>query len=88
MENKINRVVVDIYSEEHIVKGEASQEYITMIAQYVDKKMRQIANRDSRLSPTKVAVLAALNITDELSKLQSDYDSIVKLIQQEKEVNK
>lgn len=88
MDTKKNRVVVDIYGEEYIVKGEATQEYITMLAQYVDKKMKQIANRDSRLSPTKVAVLVALNITDELSKLQTDYDSIVKLIQQEKDINK
>lgn len=87
METKKNRVVVDIYGEEYIIKGDATQEYITMIAKYVDKKMRQIANRDPRLSPTKVAVLVALNITDELSKLQSDYDSIVKLIQLEKDEN-
>jgi cell division protein ZapA len=85
MEQNKNRVPVLIYGEEYVVKGNASEEYITMIAEYVDKKMKQIGNRDPRLPVTKLAVLAALNITDELSKLQADYDSIVKMIQQEKD---
>jgi len=75
-----NKVVVDIYGEEYKIIGETSEEYIKMIADYVDKKMKQIANKNSRLSNSKVAVLAALNIADELSKLQEDYDAIVKLM--------
>jgi cell division protein ZapA len=31
-----------------------------------------------------VAVLAALNISDELYKLQEDYDSLAKLLEEEK----
>jgi cell division protein ZapA len=80
------RVTVDIYGEEYVIKGYASPEYIKGIAAYVDKKMRLIAQRNPQLPVTKIAVLAALNIADELSKLQEDYDSLVKLLEEEKAI--
>lgn len=78
------RVTVKIYGEEYVVKGFASSEYIEGIAAYVDKKMHLIGNKNPHLSVSKVAVLAALNIADELHKLQEDYDSLVKLLDEEK----
>ena len=85
MEDTRTRAVVEIYGEEYIVRGDSPSEYIAMIAQYVDKKMKQIAGRSSHLSSTKIAVLTALNIADELSKLQEDYDNLVKLMDNEKQ---
>ena len=55
-----------------------------MLAGYVDKKMKQIGQRNPQLPMAKVAVLAAVNIADELSKLQEDYDQLVKMIEEEK----
>ncbi|NPV93289.1 MAG: cell division protein ZapA [Firmicutes bacterium] len=78
------RVSVKIYGEEYLVKGSASREYITMLASYVDQRMRQLENRNPRLSPSKVAVLTALNLADELMKLQEDYDNLVKLLGDER----
>lgn len=83
MEEK-TKVTVKIYGEEYVIKGFAGAEYIEGIAAYVDKKMRLIGNKNPHLSLSKVAVLAALNIADELSKLQEDYDSLVKLLEEEK----
>jgi len=78
------RAVVHIFGEEYIMKGEATPEYMTMLANYIDKKMKQIAGRQPQLSVAKIAVLAALNVADELSKLQEDYDTLVKLMDDEK----
>ncbi len=78
------RVTVKIYGEEYVIKGHAQSEYIEGIAVYVDKKMRLIGQKNPHLSVSKVAVLAALNIADELNKLQEDYNSLVKLLEQEK----
>ncbi|HHW42113.1 MAG TPA: cell division protein ZapA [Syntrophomonadaceae bacterium] len=83
MEEK-TKVTVKIYGEEYTIKGFAGAEYIEGIAAYVDKKMRLIGNKNPHLSVSKVAVLAALNIADELNKLQEDYDSLVKLLEEEK----
>lgn len=88
MEDNRTRTVVDIYGEDYIVRGDSSAEHIINIAYYVDKKMKQISNRSHHLSVTKIAVLAALNIADELNKLQEDYDNLVKLVDKETKLNK
>ncbi|MDA8210569.1 MAG: cell division protein ZapA [Clostridia bacterium] len=78
---ELTKVKVEIFGESYSVKGQESPENIRLIAGYVDKKMRQIADRNHRLSNVQIAVLAALNIADELRKLQEDYDNLVKITQ-------
>ena len=41
-------------------------EYMFRVADYVDRSMRKIADRSPSLATSKIAILAALNITDEL----------------------
>jgi len=67
------RATVQIYGEEYTVKGEASPEYLRMLAAYIDKMMRQVATRQPRLTTAR-----------EMSKLQEDYDTLVKLMDTEK----
>jgi cell division protein ZapA len=59
-------VKVNIFGTEYPVKGEADPDYIEEVATYVDSKMKEVARSLTVKSTTKVAVLAALNITDEL----------------------
>jgi len=80
----INRVSVEIFNQEYIVKGNENGEYIEMLAAYVDRRMRMIEQRNHSLSIVKVAVLTALNLADELNKLQEDYDDLVKVLEEEK----
>lgn len=79
-----NRVKVEIFNQEYIVKGSENAEYIEMLAAYVDRRMRMIEQRNHNLSIVKVAVLTALNLADELNKLQEDYDDLVKALEEEK----
>jgi cell division protein ZapA len=79
-----NRVTVEIFNQEYIVKGSENAEYIEMLAAYVDRRMRMIEQRNHSLSIVKVAVLTALNLADELNKLQEDYDDLVKVLEEEK----
>jgi cell division protein ZapA len=46
--------------------------------------MRQVNQKFPHYPPVKVAVLTAMNIADELYKVQQDYETLVKLIQEEK----
>ena len=80
----INKVTVEILNQEYIVKGSENAEYIEMLAAYVDRRMRMIEQRNHSLSVTKVAVLTALNLADELNKLQEDYDELVKVLEEDK----
>ena len=56
------------------VKGEEDEEYISRLTSYVDQKMQEIAVKSRSEDPTKIAVLAALNIADEyfLSRMRLD----------------
>lgn len=63
---KVNRVEARIFGSEYVITGEASEEYILSITFYVDKKMRELAKSFPTASPEKIAVLAAINIADEL----------------------
>jgi len=77
-------VKVEIFNQEYFVKGNENAEYIEMLAAYVDRRMRMIEQRNHSLSIVKVAVLTALNLADELNKLQEDYDELVKVLEEEK----
>ncbi|MEN6389884.1 MAG: cell division protein ZapA [Syntrophomonas sp.] len=82
--NNISRVCVNIFNEEYVVRGDENPEYIEMLASYVDRRMRVYQSRNPNLSPVKVAVLVALNLADELNKLQEDYDELVKALEEKK----
>jgi cell division protein ZapA len=84
IKSTVNRVTVTIFNEEYVVKGEENPEYMEMLAGFVDRRMKMIQQRNPNLSSTKVAVLTALNLADELNKLQEDYDELVKNLEEEK----
>lgn len=68
-------VRVDIYDQTYHLRG-SDIEYVAELAQYVDTKMRLIAQQAATVDSLRVAVLAALNIADELHVLKRKYDSI------------
>ena len=57
---------VEIFGQEYKIKGAGNPQYIHKIAGYVDKKMREIAHSSGIMSQSRIAILTALNITDEL----------------------
>ena len=59
------RVKVNIFGQTYTVKGEASSEYILELADYLNKKMAEVSSNISNGTSTQVAILAALNISDE-----------------------
>ena len=71
-----NLVQVQIFGHSYTIRGEADREYILEVANYVDRKMREITEKLPVASLSKVAILASLNIADELfkerAKIQSD----------------
>ncbi len=82
--NQVNKVTVSIFNEDYIVRGDEKPDYIEMLASYVDRRMRMVQQRNVNLSTSKVAVLTALNLADELNKLQEDYDELVKTLEEER----
>lgn len=73
--NGSGNVRVDIYDQTYHLRG-SDTEYISQLAEYVDTKMRLIAQQASTVDSLRVAVLAALNIADELHVLRQKYESV------------
>ncbi|KPK74629.1 MAG: hypothetical protein AMJ89_05775 [candidate division Zixibacteria bacterium SM23_73] len=72
MEERKQSVKINIFGEDYPIKGDAGRGYILRVGKYVDQKMREVAERLSNKSPLRVAVLAAMNITDELFRERED----------------
>ena len=72
MEKKKQSVKVNIFGEDYPIKGDTDALYIQKVAKYVDQKMKEVSERLSNKLPLRVAVLAAMNITDELFKDRED----------------
>jgi cell division protein ZapA len=64
------KIQVEIYGQTYQIKAGADPEYIKNIAKYVDLKMREISSATPTVDSLKIAVLAALNITDEFFQLK------------------
>jgi len=70
--------------EEYQLVGEEDPEYVHRLAQTVDQELRKVSERSRTLPLAKVAILACLNLADELHKVQEDYDSLIRLLNEEK----
>jgi cell division protein ZapA len=70
--NQENSISVDIYDQTYHLRGEDT-EYIHRLAEIVDSKMRAVASHGKTVDSLRVAVLAALNIADELATLEEKY---------------
>ncbi len=68
-------VRVEIYDQSYNLRGTDSA-YIFKLAEYVDLKMRTVAEQTQTVDSLRLAVLAALNIADEYHVLKRKYDAI------------
>ena len=59
-------VRVTIVGEEYSIRSEATPEHTRAVAAYVDDAIRRVLNGGGVVEPRKAAILAALQITDEL----------------------
>lgn len=73
--NATGNVRVEIYGQTYHLRG-SDAAYIGQLADYVDTKMRLIAQQAATVDSLRLAVLAALNIADELHVLKRNYASI------------
>ena len=73
---------VEIYDQEYCMRGDLDREYIQKLAQYLDAKMRSIAERTRTVDSLRVAILAGLNIADEYHQLKAKYEAATKQVDQ------
>lgn len=61
---------IEIYDQIYNVNSGQDEEYLKTLADYVDRKMREVADATRIADSLKVAVLTALNIADEMFTLR------------------
>ncbi|HUP64705.1 MAG TPA: cell division protein ZapA [Thermoanaerobaculia bacterium] len=77
MTGKKEPVTVQIYGQSYNVRGEGDPAYLTELAEIVDARMREIAPEVATGDPTRIAILAALNIADEFARYRRRRESDV-----------
>ncbi len=75
MSNGNSSVRVEIYDQAYNLRGSDPQ-YIFKLAEFVDMKMRAVAEQTQTVDSLRLAVLAALNIADEYMVLRRQYESL------------
>jgi len=67
--NEDSRLIrVSIFGRDYNIRGGSDEEYIKTLAAHVDSVMRDVVDRTGTLSSGRAAILAALNIADEMHK--------------------
>ena len=62
---------VEIFGQLYNIRAAEDGEYLKFLADFVDQRMREIARTSTTADSVKVAVLAALNIADELHRVRN-----------------
>ena len=68
--NETLTVKVTIYNQHYNLRAADSGEYIEQVANLVDARMHEVSDHLHTVDSLKIAVLAALNIADELCRVQ------------------
>jgi cell division protein ZapA len=81
-----NLVRVTIFGQEYTVKSKADRAYVISVANYVNNKMEEVESALPVVqAPLKIAILAAMNITDELFSCQREKDEIIRTVEEKAE---
>jgi riboflavin synthase len=68
-----SRVVhVEIHGQRYAIRSKLDPQYIGELSAYLDEKMRAAARELASTDPLRIAVIAALNISDEVFKARAD----------------
>ncbi len=65
METKPAVTQVEIFGQTYSVRAAGDPAYIRELASFVDRKMREVSEHAPTVDATKIAILSALNISDE-----------------------
>jgi cell division protein ZapA len=64
--SKGQQIRVAIFGMEYTLKSEENPQYIVELAQFLDEQMKEVAKKSASSPPIRIAILAALNLADDL----------------------
>lgn len=77
-ESKSDRVTVEILGKRYTFAcdGEAEAARVRQAAELVDERMRHIRDEQHPPTPLQTAILAALDLVDEMRRMRSEYEAV------------
>lgn len=85
-EKKMGSIEVNILGQNYTIKGDAPEEYMKKLAAFVDLKLKEVHRSSPTIAPLKAAILASLNIADELYKIREEHDKATREIEEKANV--
>ena len=73
---------VEILGQKFTISSEADEGYMLKVADYVHGKMQELMQASKPVAKSNVAMLAALNIADELYQLKDSHEAILDRLDQ------
>ena len=73
---------VEILGQRFTISSEAEEGYMLKVAGYVDGKMQELMQASKPVAKSNVAMLAALNIADELHRLKDSHEAMMNRLDQ------
>jgi cell division protein ZapA len=67
----MSKLEVDIFGGTYHVRADKNPDHLRGLADLVDSKMKEVAGRVATVDTTRIAILAALNLADELVQSQN-----------------
>ena len=68
-------IQVEIFGQTYSIKAGNDPEYIRELAAFVDTRMKDVQKGTGTSDGYRIAILAALNIADELNRIRSQHDA-------------
>ncbi len=68
-------IEVEVFGHRFSLQGEGEEAYFHELAEFVDAQMRTLAQQTRTATPTKLAILTAINLSDQLMQLQKSQKS-------------
>lgn len=75
-------VEVFILGQRYSIKGDAPEDYIRRLADYVNDRIKEIYENSPGITPLKASILAAITIADELHRLKEEQIEVTKSIEE------
>src|SRR5262245_2122690 len=77
MADKPSAVHVEIFGQTYAVQAGTEPGYVEQLAAFVDGQMREVSRAAGAVDSVRIAVLAALNIADELFRARGQADAVL-----------
>lgn len=72
----MHKVEVSILGQKYLIKGDAAPDHIEKIAAKVHHELQRIYENNPSITPLRAAILASLNLADELHRTKEYYASV------------